>query len=334
MISSRDNLLQRLRLPLMAAPMSIASTPALVEACAAAGVLGCFPTHNAWQSDGLQAWLDRITATLDRAAQADHMPPALFAVNISVSRAKPTELLHRELDLCRRAGVQIITTNVGDPAIVVEQAHDWGALVIHDVTTLQQAEQAIEAGVDGLMLVCAGAGGLGGQLSPMAFVPRVRRMFEGIVQLAGGVCTGGGIRAALALGADMACCGTCFIATAESGADIAHKQMLVETEPGDVLWTERVCGIGGNFLRASLVSHGLDPDALPELDLRGRPTIPRNIKPWKMIWSAGHSVAGIRSIPTVADLIDSLEWQFLIACEHNRGGASVDRAPLRKENSR
>ena len=328
------DLLERLRLPLMAAPMSIASTPDLVAACSLTGVVGCFPTHNAWQDDGLQAWLDRIAVSLEHGAGTTGVTSAPFAVNISVSKTKPTEMLHRELDICRRRGVAIITTNVGDPTIVVEQAHDWGALVIHDVTTIDQAERAIEAGVDGLMLVCAGAGGLGGQLSPMAFVPAVRRFFDGIIQLAGGVCTGGGIRAALALGADMACCGTCFIATEESGVDADHKQMLVDAEPGDVVWTDRVCGIGGNFLRPSLIAHGLDPEHLPPLGPNGRPTIPRNIKPWKMIWSAGHSVTGIREVPTVASLIDALEWQFRLAGARGSRGMPMDSLLPERENSR
>lgn len=334
MTRPRDELLGRLRLPLMAAPMSIASTPALVEACCMAGVVGCFPTHNAWKDSGLPAWLDQITTSLKRTSDTTGVAAAPFAVNISVTSAKPADLLNHELDICRCHGVEIITTNVGDPAIVVKQAHDWGALVIHDVTTLQQAERAAHAGVDGLMLVCAGAGGLGGQLSPMAFVPRVRRFFDGIVQLAGGVCTGGGIRAALALGADMACCGTCFIATKESGTEIGHKQMLIEAELGDVVWTDRVCGIGGNFLRPSLSTHRLDPDHIPPLDADGRPTIPRNIKPWKMIWSAGHSVSGIRGIPTVAALVDSLEREFRLAAEHERGGVPVGVPTARRENVR
>ena len=333
MPSPRGDLLARLRLPLMAAPMSIASTPELVAACSLAGIVGCFPTHNAWGDDGLPAWLDRITATLDDAAQTTGVRPAPFAVNVSVQRAKPIERLHRELDACRRRRVQIITTNLGDPTPVVQRAHDWGALVIHDVTTLAQAERAAECGVDGLMVVCAGAGGLGGTLSPMAFVPRVRRFFDGIVQLAGGVCTGGGIRAALALGADMACCGTRFIATRESGAVVGHKRMLAEAEPDEVLWTDRVCGVGGNFLRPSLASHGLDPDHLPPLDPRGRATIPRDVKPWRMIWSGGHSVAGIRDIPTVADLVDSLERQFRVAYDRDVHGMAVRAAPADKESS-
>lgn len=306
----RAVLLDRLRLPLMAAPMSIASTPALVEACCRAGVVGCFPTHNAWRDDGLESWLTGISSALRGHPDATGREPAPVAVNINVSKTKPAELLDRELDICRRHEVEIVTTNVGDPSEVVKQVHDWGGLVIHDAVSVAQAERGAAAGVDGLMLVCAGAGGLGGDLSPMAFVPRVRTFFDGIIQLSGGVCTGSGIRAGLALGADMACAGTLFIATQESGAPVDHKRMLVDAEPADIIWTDSVCGLAGNFLRPSLQLHGLDPDHLPPLDAAGRPTIRRDIKPWKMLWSGGHSVAGINGIPSVAARIDELERQF------------------------
>lgn len=305
-----DALLGGLRLPLMAAPMSIASTPKLVEACCLAGITGCFPTHNAWKDASLDAWLNHIVTTLQRGADESGVRPAPFAVNINVSRAKPAELLEQELHSCRRHGVEIVTTNVGDPMTLANRVHDWGGMVIHDAVSVAQAERAAEAGVDGLMLVCAGAGGLGGNLSPMAFVPRVRRFFDGLIQLAGGITTGGGIRAALALGADMACAGTRFIATRESGVPDDHKRMLVDADLGDILWTDAICGVGGNFLRPSLVANGLDPDDLPPLDASRRPTIPRHIKPWKMIWSGGHSAAGITNIPSVAELVAELDRQF------------------------
>ncbi|PEG37903.1 2-nitropropane dioxygenase [Mycolicibacterium duvalii] len=295
----------------MAAPMSIASTPELVAACCRAGVVGCFPTHNAWKDSSLDQWLERIDASLADHADITGSAAAPFAVNINVSRAKPAELLARELELCRLHDVQIVTTNVGDPSEVAARVHDWGGMVIHDAVSVAQAERAVAAGVDGLMLVCAGAGGLGGDLSPMAFVPRVRGFFDGLIQLAGGVCTGGGIRAALALGADMACMGTLFIATEESGVHDDHKRMLVEADLADVVWTDAICGISGSFLRASLLEHGLDPDNLPPLDFARRPTIPRHIKPWRMIFSGGHSTAGIAAVPSVADLVAELERQFL-----------------------
>lgn len=304
----KAELLDRLRLPLMAAPMSIASTPELVTACCRAGVMGCFPTHNAWKDTDLGQWLEGIDSSLRHHADHTGSAAAPYAVNINVSRAKPTELLMQEIDLCRRHNVQIVTTNVGDPSDVVAQVHDWGGIVIHDAVSVAQAERAVAAGVDGLMLVCAG--GLGGNLSPMAFVPRVRSFFDGLIQVAGGVCTGGGIRAALALGADMACMGTLFIATEESGVPLGHKRMLVSADLADVVWTDAICGIAGSFLRPSLLEHGLDPEKLPPLDGAGRPTIPRDIKPWRMIFSGGHSVAGIADVPSVADLVTALELQF------------------------
>jgi len=307
----KADLLRRLRLPLMAAPMSIASTPELVTACCRAGVIGCFPTHNAWKDAGLGPWLESIDSARQRHADNSGTAAAPFAVNINVSRAKPAELLARELELCRLHGVQIITTNVGDPSDVIARVHDWGGIVIHDAVSVVQAERAATAGVDGLMLVCAGAGGLGGDLSPMAFVPRVRSFFDGLIQVAGGICTGGGIRAAQALGADMACMGTVFIATEESGVHEDHKRMLADADLADVVWTDAVCGVPGSFLRPALAAHGLDPDNLPPLDAARRPTIPRHIKPWRMIFSGGHSVAGIADVPTVADLVAELERQFL-----------------------
>ncbi|OBK68589.1 2-nitropropane dioxygenase [Mycobacterium colombiense] len=293
----------------MAAPMSIASTPALVGAACRNGVVGCFPTHNAWRDAGLAGWIDRLIREQDTAlAAGDAWVP--FAVNINVSRAKPKDLLAEEIDICRRAEIPVVTTNVGNPTDMVQRVHDWGGIVIHDATTVEQAEKAVAAGVDGLMLVCAGAGGLGGELNPFAFVDRVRGFFDGIVQLAGGISTGRGIAAAQVLGADMVCMGTRFIATKESGVADGHKQMLIDADIADILWTDAISGIGGNFLRPSITLNGLDPDALPPVGPDRRPAIPAEIKPWKMVWSAGHCVGAIRDVPTVADLIDALDAEY------------------------
>ncbi|WP_439621202.1 NAD(P)H-dependent flavin oxidoreductase [Hyphomonas sp.] len=301
-----------LRLPLMAAPMSIASNVALVSACSRAGIIGCFPTHNAARDGGLASWIDRIETA--RHKHADHGgDPAPFAVNINVSRHKPAESLAGEIATCRAARLPLITTNAGDPSELVKQVHDWGGLVIHDATTVEQAEKAVAAGVDGLMLVCAGAGGLGGLLSPFAFVPRVRRFFDGIIQLAGGVATGEGIAAAELLGADMVCMGTRFIATEESGVVPGHKQMLTEVSMSDVLWTDAICGISANFLRPSIAANQLDPDHLPPLSHTGRPSLPPGVKPWSMVWSGGHSAALIDTIPTVVALVEELERGYLSA---------------------
>ncbi|MET0249098.1 MAG: nitronate monooxygenase [Sphingobium sp.] len=304
-------LLASLRIPLMQAPMSIASTDRLALACAKAGVMGCFPTHNAQRADGLRPWIERLTAQL-KTFEDEGGRPAPFAVNINVSRRKAPELLAEELAACRDHRVPVVTTNVGDPAQVVRQVHEWGGLVIHDATTVEQAERAAAAGVDGLMLVCAGAGGLGGTLTPFAFLPRVRRFFSGIVQLAGGVADGRGIAAARMLGADMVCMGTRFIATRESGVVEGHKAMLADADIGDLLWTDAICGVNANFLRPSIRANGLDPDALPPPQ-GGRTAIPREVKPWSMIWSGGQSVGGIDDIPAVADLVERLETEYRTA---------------------
>jgi nitronate monooxygenase len=188
--------------------------------------------------------------------------------------------------------------------------HGWGGLVIHDATTLAHAERAIDAGVDGLMLVCAGAGGLGGLLSPFAFLRTVRSMFDGLIVLAGGVADGHGVAAARILGADLVCMGTRFIATQEAGAPEGHKAMLVDVDIADVFWTDAICGVEANFLRPSILANGLDPNDLPPLSPSGRPGIPREIKPWSMVWSGGHSSALVDDIPTVAVLIDRLEREY------------------------
>ncbi|WP_291046057.1 nitronate monooxygenase [Hyphomonas sp.] len=301
-----------LRLPLMAAPMSIASNVALVSACSRAGIVGCFPTHNAARGGGLASWLSTIRA--DQQAFADQGgTPAPIAVNINVSRQKPADILAQELADCRAAGISIITSNAGNPAELVKRVHDWGGIVIHDATTVEQAEKAVAADVDGLMLVCAGAGGLGGLLSPFAFVPKVRSFFGGMIQLAGGVADGAGIAAAEILGADMVCMGTRFIATEESGVAAGHKQMLARARMSDILWTENIVGIGANFLKPSLAEHGLDPDHLPALDEKGRPSLPEGLRPWSMLWSGGQSAALIGDVPSVAGLVSRLHEEYRLA---------------------
>lgn len=294
----------------MAAPMSIASNVGLVSACSRAGIIGCFPTHNAHRAEGLARWIETIQA--DQTAFADEGgKPAPFAVNINVSRHKPPDLLAEEIAICRSAGVEIITSNAGNPSELVRQVHDWGGIVIHDATTIDQAEKAVEADVDGMMLVCAGAGGLGGLLTPFSFVPKVRSFFDGIIQLAGGVASGAGIAAAETLGADMVCMGTRFIATQESGVVTGHKRMLVDANLSDVIWTDRIVGIGANFLINSIKENGLNPNAFPD-------RIPKDIKPWSMIWSGGQSAALIDQIANTESIVGMLEAEYRTARRHSR----------------
>ncbi|HYG25652.1 MAG TPA: nitronate monooxygenase [Caulobacteraceae bacterium] len=312
---SPHELLSSLRLPIMQAPMSIASSRELVTAASLAGVIGCFPTHNARRGGGLAHWVDRIRADLDASIAAGGRP-APFAININMSSRRVPEEFAEDLAVCRAVRAPIVTTNAGDPRRVLDDVHGWGGLVIHDATTLQHAERAIAAGVDGLMLVCAGAGGLGGQLSPFTFLRRVRAMFDGLIVLAGGIADGRGVAAAQMLGADLVCMGTRFIATREAGAPEGHKAMLVDTDIADVLWTDAICGVDANFLRPSVEANGLDPARLPPLSASGRPGIPREIKPWSMVWSGGHSTALVDDVPTVATLVDRLEREYREARSH------------------
>ena len=297
-----------LRIPLMAAPMSIASSVALIKACLHAGVMSCFPTHNAARDTSLENWINQCLTEQSMIRDSGKEPPP-FAVNINVSRYKPAHVFEDEVTVCRNANLPIITSNAGNPTELVKRVHDWGGLVIHDATTIEQAERAVAAGVDGLMLVCAGAGGLGGTLSPFAFIPAVRNMFDGIIQLAGGVANGAGIAAAEMLGADMVCMGTRFIATRESGVVDGHKDMLTQVDLADIVWTDRICGVHANFLSPSIKNNGLDPDKLPSL-IERKAQLPGGVKPWRDIWSGGHSAALIDSIPTVSDLVNMLEAQY------------------------
>jgi nitronate monooxygenase len=302
----------RLVLPVMAAPMFIVSTPALVIAACRAGVIGAFPAGNPRAPDTLETWLAAISEaeahSLDRGETF-----APFCVNLLAAAASDPAARRARLETCRRARVPLILTNLGDPRAEVAAAHDWGGIVLHDVTTLRFAEKAIAAGVDGLMLVCGGAGGHAGTLNPFAFLPQVRRMFGGLILLAGGIADGNGIAAALSLGADLVVMGTRFIATLESGALPAHKTMLVRAAAEDVLYTDAIAGLPASFLKPSMREAGLDPDNLPPPLGLHRPNLPRGVKAWKTIWSGGHSTGLIDDIPSVADLVTRLGQEFAAA---------------------
>lgn len=302
----------RLVLPVMAAPMFIVSTPALVIAACRAGVIGAFPAGNPRAPDTLQTWLaaigDAQAQSLDRGEVF-----APFCVTLLASAAADPASRRARLEVCREARVPLILTNLGDPRAEVEAAHDWGGIVLHDVTTMRFAEKAIAAGVDGLMLVCGGAGGHAGTLNPFAFLPQIRRMFDGIILLAGGIADGRGIAAAIALGADLVVMGTRFIATIESGAAPAHKEMLVRSGAEDVLFTDAIAGLPASFLKPSMREAGLDPDNLPPPLGLHRPNLPPGVKAWKTIYSGGHSTGLIDDIPSVADLVTRLDREFVAA---------------------
>ncbi|MDR3389630.1 MAG: nitronate monooxygenase [Rudaea sp.] len=315
----------QLSLPVMQAPMLICSSLDLVIASCRAGVIGAFPSGNPRAPESLESWLVAIRAaeskSLDRGERF-----APFCVNLLASTAIDQQVRAERLDVCRRARVPLILTNLGDPKAEVEAAHEWGGIVFHDVTTMRFAEKAIASGVDGLMLVCGGAGGHAGTLNPFSFLPQVRRMFDGTIMLAGGIADGNGIAAALALGADIVVMGTRFIATRESGAFDPHKQMLVSARSEDVLYTDAIAGMPASFLRPSMIENGLDPDNLPVPKGLHRPDLPPGIKAWKDVWSGGHSTGLIDDVPTVAELVERLETEFHAAQHPADWRAALDRS--------
>jgi nitronate monooxygenase len=283
-----------LTLPLIAAPMFLVSGPALVVAACRAGVIGAFPTANCRTLGELDEWLAQIAA-----ATADVAP---YAPNLIVHRTNGR--LADDLALVAKHRAPLVIASVGHPGPILPAIHGYGGLVFADVASLRHVEKALEAGADGLILLTAGAGGQTGWANPFAFVRAVRRLYDGPVVLAGGVADGVALRAALALGCDLAYMGTRFIATAESMAPAAYKSMLVESSMDDVLLTRAVTGLPTNTLKPSLRAAGLDPDALPE---RGAIDILKDIDPearrWKDVWSAGHSVALVDDAPSVAELV-------------------------------
>ena len=293
-----------LRLPVIAAPMFIVSGVELVIAESRAGIVGSFPSLNARPQDTFDDWLCRIEDGLAGTA-------APYAVNLVAHRSN--DRFAGDLETCARHRVPLLLTSLQAPGDAVAAAHAYGGLVFHDVISLRHAEKAIEAGVDGLILVCAGAGGHGGALSPFALIQEVRRIFAGTVVLAGAIATGDGILAAQAMGADLVYMGTRFIATEEANAAPEYKRMLVDCTARDIVYTNLFSGVHGNYLRPTIAAAGLDPDHLPAPE-PGRTYVAghkrEKPKAWKDIWGAGQGVGGIDAVLPVADCVDRLEREY------------------------
>lgn len=287
----------RLAAPLIAAPMFLVSGVELVVAACKAGVIGSFPTANCRTSEELDAWLGEMRRRLAGTNSAPICP------NLIVHKSNAR--LASDLEVVLRHAPEIVITSVGPPTPVVGPLHEAGALVFADVATVLHARKALAAGADGLVLLTAGAGGQTGWLNPFAFVRAVRELYAGPLVMAGGISDGRALRAAVVLGCDLAYMGTRFIATTESMAPPAYKEMLVTSSIDDVVLTKAFTGLATNMLRPSIVAAGLDPDALHE---RGGIDITKDINPdapkrWKDIWSAGHTVSGTHAIVSVADLV-------------------------------
>ena len=308
----------RLRLPLIAAPMFLVSGPALVKAACRAGVIGSFPTANCRTVEELDGWLAAMADDLRRTADETGRAPAPLCPNLIVHRSNLR--VPDDLAAVWRARVELVITSVGSPEPVLKPLKDAGCLVFADVASVRHAEKAVAAGVDGLVLLTAGAGGQTGWVNPFAFVRAVRAFWDGIVVMAGGMADGHAVAAAETLGCDLAYMGTKFIATRESLAKDEYKQMLVKSRVDDVLLTRAFTGLETNMLRPSIAAAGLDPDNLP---VRGAIDIAKDInaaerdrpdaKRWKDIWSAGHSVSGVTDVPSVAELIERTAAEYAAA---------------------
>ncbi|MDN7132341.1 nitronate monooxygenase family protein [Halomonas sp. MC140] len=309
-----------LTLPVIGSPMFIVSGPELVIAQCQAGIVGAFPALNARPADVLREWLSHITQSLaDYDKQHPESPAAPFAVNQIVH---PTnDRLEQDMALCAEFKVLLVITSLHAPNRVVEQVHAYGGLVFHDVTTLRHAQKAIDAGVDGLILVCHGAGGHAGRLNPFAFVAEVRRFYDGPLVLAGAITKGEQIAAAQALGVDLVYMGTRFIATQEANAQAAYKQMVLDAAAGDIVYTNLFTGVHGNYLRASIELAGLDPDTLPEGDkaaMRYGSDGSSKAKAWRDIWGAGQGVGAITSLRSVAEEVATLRHDYQKALDYLR----------------
>ncbi|MFA6312062.1 MAG: nitronate monooxygenase family protein [Sterolibacterium sp.] len=298
-----------LALPVIGSPMFIVSGPELVIAQCKSGIVGSFPALNARPKEQLDAWLTRIVAELaaERTAHPDKKV-APFAVNQIIHHSN--DRLDHDLDLCVKHKVPLIITSLRAPGDVVKRIHDYGGLVFHDVINVRHAQKALEAGVDGLILVCAGAGGHAGMLSPFALVSEVRGFYSGTIILAGAIARGEHILAAQAMGADLAYMGTRFIATREANASEPYKDMIVASSAADVIYTPYFTGVHGNYLKPSIVAQGLDPDNLPPRDKTSMDFGSSRTKAWRDIWGAGQGVGSMSDAPPTAELVLRLKREY------------------------
>lgn len=300
---------RRLALPVVAAPMFLVSGTDLLIECCKAGIVGTLPAANARSTEQLADWLGLIESTLEKYDDAAGSACAPWAINIVVEK-QPSARFLADAALISRYRAPIVITSFGPPGALVARVHDYGGLVFHDVSTMRHVEKAMAAGVDGLILLTAGAGGHTGSANPFAFVPQVRKIWDGAIVLAGSISDGAAVRAAEILGADFAYMGTRFAATRESLAEADYKALLVAQRMDDIITTDRISGVTATFMRGSIERLGLDADNLPQHRQFREPDLPIGIRAWRDVWSAGHGVGGIDDVPTVAELVARLRHEY------------------------
>ncbi|WP_211467212.1 NAD(P)H-dependent flavin oxidoreductase [Collimonas silvisoli] len=307
--------LQNLSLPVIGSPMFIASGPALVAAQCKAGIVGSFPALNARPAELLDVWLTDLQAELAAyRAEHPHVKVGPIAVNQIVHQSN--DRLAHDVAVCVKHQVPIIISSLrAPPPEMMDAIHGYGGIVLHDVISIRHAQKALEAGVDGLILVAAGAGGHAGPLSPFALVGEVRKFFKGPIALSGAIATGDAILAAQAMGADFAYIGSRWLATKEAHVDDAYRQAIVESTAADVVYTNLFTGVHGNYLKKSIIAAGLDPDNLPEAD-KSKMNFGSGgsgAKAWRDIWGAGQGVGLMDDVPSVAQMVDRLQTEYQAA---------------------
>ena len=304
-----------LRLPLIGAPMFIVSGPELVIAQCNAGIVGSFPALNARPQEALVDWIRQIKEETAAYAEANPgQPVAPFAVNQIAHPSNPR--LQADVEVCVREEAPIIITSLSPPREIVDAVHSYGGLVFHDVINLRHARKAIEQGVDGVIAVCAGAGGHAGMLNPFALVGELRKEFDGCLILSGAISRGDDVLAATAMGADLAYSGTRFIASNEARAVPAYKEMVVDSAAADIVYSSYFTGVNGNYLAGSIANAGMDPANLPEADkdkMDFTSATKTSAKAWKDIWGAGQGVGNIDEVAPAHDIVLRMESEYRAA---------------------
>jgi nitronate monooxygenase len=311
---SLPEVLRALRLPVIGSPMFIVSQPELVIAQCKAGIVGSFPSLNARPAAQLEEWLERITGELSahkRAHPEAKVGP--FAVNQIVH--KSNDRLEHDLALCVKYKVPVVITSLGAREDVNQAVHSYGGIVLHDVINVTFAKKALEKGADGLIAVCAGAGGHAGTISPFALVQEIRAFFDGPLILSGAIAHGRSVLAAQAMGADLAYIGSAFIATEEANAVADYKNMIVSSSASDIAYTNSFSGVHGNYLIPSIVRAGLDPNALPhsdptKMDFGTRDQAGQSAKAWRDIWGAGQGIGAVREVTSAGAFVDRLAREY------------------------
>lgn len=313
-MSQKPQFIKELSIPAIAAPMFLISGPKLVIECCKNGIVGTFPALNQRTSEGFEAWLIEITTELQKFEEATGKKAAPFGVNLIVHATNPR--LEADIKLCIKHKVPIVITSLGAVSKVVDAIHSYGGLVFHDIIKKRHAEKANEAGVDGLILVAAGAGGHAGTINPMTLVAEIKKFFHKTIILSGCISTGRDIASALQMGADLAYMGTRFINTDEGKAPEAYKKMIIDAGASDVVYTASISGVHANFLAESLKAAGITQEDLKkDTKIDFGKELDTEAKAWKTIWSAGQGVAVIEDAVPVSKLIDALKSEFKTAIE-------------------